>query len=172
MTEKPKRLPGNRKGCRHTEEARRRMSEAHKGKTVSEETRRKIREAITGQVRSEEVRRRMSESKVGKKNKGRAARGPGNCGSMKVTLRSPDNRTFRVINVAHFVRENPDLFLPGDVEWKRRGDYWSCRAVVGLYSLSPRRKNPIGSWKGWTVVSLTETFHNQEEDLLERTVEK
>ena len=67
----------------HTEESKRKISEAHKGKKLTEktkrkmskaalgrkhteETKRKISEAILGRKRTEETKRKMSESRLGK----------------------------------------------------------------------------------------------------------
>lgn len=66
--------PSPFKGKHHSEESRRKLSEAHKGnksclgkhKHHSEETRRKISEAKKGRHHSEESRRKMSEAKKGK----------------------------------------------------------------------------------------------------------
>lgn len=44
----------------HSEETRRKMSEANKGKTLSEETRRKLSEAKKGHILSEDHRRKIS----------------------------------------------------------------------------------------------------------------
>jgi hypothetical protein len=49
-----------------SEETRRKMSEAQTGKHFSEETRRKISEANAGKQRSEETRRKISEARTGK----------------------------------------------------------------------------------------------------------
>jgi hypothetical protein len=81
-------------------------------------------------------------------------------------LRSPDNRTFRFKNVSEFVRGNPALFDEDDIQWD--AGKLGCRATAGLASLSPRKKNPKGSWKGWTWVSITERITNDGEDLLGR----
>jgi G:T-mismatch repair DNA endonuclease (very short patch repair protein) len=65
------------KGKHHSEETRKKMSEAHKGKCcgekhpnygkhLSEETRRKLSEALKGKHVSEETRRKISESEKGK----------------------------------------------------------------------------------------------------------
>ena len=56
-----------RKGKRHTEEARRKMSEARKGKHLSEEHKKKIGEAQKGKKLSAETRRKLAESAKGKK---------------------------------------------------------------------------------------------------------
>ena len=49
----------------HTEESRRKISEAMKGHIVTDETRRKISEAKKGENRSEESRRKISEARKG-----------------------------------------------------------------------------------------------------------
>ena len=62
------------KGCHHTEEAKKRMSEAHKGenngfygKHHSEETKRKISEKNKGKKLSEETKKKLSEIRKGRK---------------------------------------------------------------------------------------------------------
>ena len=66
-------LNGNFSGIHHSEETRKKISEAHKGKHRSEETRKKISEAhkgkeswIKGKHLSEETRKKLSESHKGK----------------------------------------------------------------------------------------------------------
>lgn len=56
------------KGRHHSEETKRKMSEAHKGQYVSEETRRKLSESHKGRHLTEEAKRKVSES-----NRGRVA---------------------------------------------------------------------------------------------------
>ena len=53
-------------GSRHSEEIRKRMSEANKKSHADPEVRRKISEAQKGKILSEETKRRMSEAKKGK----------------------------------------------------------------------------------------------------------
>ena len=53
------------KGKKHTEETRKKQSEAHKGKTFSEEHRKHLSEALKGKPKSEEHRRKNSESHKG-----------------------------------------------------------------------------------------------------------
>lgn len=63
----------NFEGKKHSEEAKRKMSEAHKGKKLSEEARKKISEAnkgnknFEGKHHSEATKRKLSESNKGKK---------------------------------------------------------------------------------------------------------
>ena len=53
------------KGKKHTEETKRRMSEARKGKKFSEEHKRKIGLGNKGKIRSEETRKKISQSHFG-----------------------------------------------------------------------------------------------------------
>lgn len=101
----------------------------------------------------------------------RAQKGPKNQCASVWRLRSPINKIYEFKNLMHFIRENENLFMPEDVEWKtktsRKSDL-SCKAYGGLSMLSPRRKQTTGSWKGWTWVSHTESIYNAKEDLLDR----
>lgn len=92
------------------------------------------------------------------------AKGPQHQGASAGVLRSPDNVTYHYKNLTHFVREHPHLFLPEDVQWSD-GKRQTCRAVKGLLGLREKTR-PHGTWKGWTVVSFTETFYNRGESLL------
>ena len=75
-TEKARRkLSEFNRGRKHTDETKRKIGEAHKDKTLSEETKRKMSEAKMGdknpnygKTPSKEARRKMSESRTGEKN--------------------------------------------------------------------------------------------------------
>ena len=56
------------KGRKHTEETKRKMSEAKKGRKLSEDTKRKISDALKGRKLSEETRRKMSEAHRRRRN--------------------------------------------------------------------------------------------------------
>ena len=58
--------PSTMKGRTHSDESRKKMSEAQKGKHLSEEHRRKISETNKGHILSEETRIKLSESHKGK----------------------------------------------------------------------------------------------------------
>lgn len=53
---------------KHSEEAKRRMSEAHKGIRHTEESKKKISEANKGKKRSEESKKKMSDKRKGRKH--------------------------------------------------------------------------------------------------------
>ena len=55
-------------GRRHSEETRKKMSEAHKGKIFSEEHKKKLSEAQIGKILSEKTRKKLSEAKIGEKH--------------------------------------------------------------------------------------------------------
>ena len=88
--------------------------------------------------------------------------GPTNFGASRVTLVSPDDVIYKIINVTHFVRENGHLFNVDDVESKPRQygkckckpgatstaqGSLKCRAAAGLLSVSCGRKK---TWKAWS----------------------
>ena len=52
----------------HSEETKKKLSEAHKGKTLSEKHKKKLSEVRKGRIFSEEHKRKLSESKKGKTN--------------------------------------------------------------------------------------------------------
>jgi len=62
MSESRMGRPATMKGKHHTEEAKRKISEASKGRTCSEETRNKMREARKGMELSEEHKRKIGEA--------------------------------------------------------------------------------------------------------------
>lgn len=54
------------RGFKHSEESKRKMSEANIGKNLSEETKRKMSKSNVGKIFSEETKRKISEAKMGK----------------------------------------------------------------------------------------------------------
>lgn len=80
-------------------------------------------------------------------------------------LRSPRNTTHRFKNLTKFVRDNKHLFTEEETRHKpyRDSSTYRCNAISGLMSVISGRR---GTWKGWTVVSFTETFYNRGESLL------
>lgn len=61
-------------------------------------------------------------------------------------LKSPVGIVYSFKNLDKFIRENSDLFLPGDIAWKKANYNYHCNAYKALSSLRTRG----GSWKGWT----------------------
>lgn len=66
---------------------------------------------------------------------------------------SPEKKHFEVTNLYNFVRENSELFKPGDVVWKRSGgkrgtggEY--CNATAGLLNVKSGKSS---AWKGWSL---------------------
>ena len=77
-------------------------------------------------------------------------------------LVSPKNVVFRFKNLSQFIRDNKAMFDEADMVWVRPpkgGGGQTCRASYGLASLSPRRKHPHGSWKGWRWLSIEERLN-------------
>lgn len=95
----------------------------------------------------------------------RAQKGPQNQCSRIWRLKSPLNKIYEFKNLMHFIRENENLFIKDDVQWKskpNRKSNFTCRAHGGLSMLCPRRKKSIGVWKGWRWFSQVERLEEQE----------
>lgn len=60
-------VAGSPLGVKHTEEARRKISESNKGRKHSEETRQKLSEANKGRIVSEDTKNKISEANSGRK---------------------------------------------------------------------------------------------------------
>ena len=87
----------------------------------------------------------------------RSAKNLGKAQEKHWLLKSPDNQVFEVKNLNAFVRDNPHLFPEGyATPIKNAGFGWRTKAAGGLRSISPRNKNAVGSWMGWTWVSIVE----------------
>jgi hypothetical protein len=68
-------------------------------------------------------------------------------------LRDPNGRAYEFRNLAKFVRDHSEMFDPADMMWQHTSSNHrslSCRAYSGLSMLNPRRRQTVGSWKGWT----------------------
>jgi hypothetical protein len=97
-------------------------------------------------------------------------RGVTNHRAVTYHLRDPNGKSHHGKNLLEFVRKHEHLFLEDDVIWRPispKKSALTCRAYNGLCSLKNKARTP-GTWKGWTIASLVETFHNGGEDLLER----
>lgn len=55
--------PSPRKGCKHTPESLKKMSESHKGWKMSDDQKRRLIEYLTGRKHSEETKRKISETR-------------------------------------------------------------------------------------------------------------
>lgn len=66
----------------------------------------------------------------------------------------PNNQQYEFTNLLHFVRQNPHLFEPNDVIWRKKanGVEW-CLAASGIGGLA-RQSNPPTNWKGWKLISV------------------
>ena len=87
----------NRKGTRHSQEARRKISEAGKGRRLSTEHKQKLLQSRTGTRHSQEARRKISEAGKGRTHSQEARRkiseaGKGRISGMKDKRHSPDTR--------------------------------------------------------------------------------
>lgn len=102
--------------------------------------------ALTGAHYSPERSRRASEGQRGKIMGGKGAASEDHYFAEQYALCSPDGEIHRGRNIIEFVRANPELFDPADMEWKRG----HCRASKGLSKLRPMLTAPKPSWKGWT----------------------
>ena len=97
-------------------------------------------------------------------------RGETNRKAIPFHIRDPQGRSYHGRNLLEFVRTHEWLFQEDDLVWvpvKKGKMAVTCRAYKGLSSLFRRSATP-GAWKGWTIVSTVETFHNAGEDLLDR----
>jgi hypothetical protein len=93
-------------GYKHTEESKRKQSEAATGKKHTEEAKRKISEANSGRTRTEETRRLLSESKKGENNP--------NFG------KELSEETKRLLSVANKGENNPNFGKEHTEEAKRK----------------------------------------------------
>lgn len=133
---------------------------------MSDVSKEKMRAALMGHLTPDSVRAKISQKLTGFKHTApKRMKGPENSSAKKVTLRSPDNVVYRVLNITHFVRTHENLFPEKSVVWNV--SHTRCLAASGLHSLI-RFKNPAASWRGWTVVSAAECNHHDGVDLLNR----
>ena len=84
------------------------------------------------------------------------------------SLRSPSNATYQFRNLAHFIRNNPQLFT--EYELGVINKFGTTRAQGGLSQLNPNRKHPKCSWHGWTWNCIFERRFNDGDDLICRKV--
>jgi hypothetical protein len=119
---------------------------------------------------SPEARKKAAPNLMGRKMGGRAAKNENHYRATEGFLRDPKGRLHKFKNLSHFIRENSHLFSEEDVTWRKSSRYFKCRALGGLQSIMPTKKNPMGSWKGWTIGSMVESicFSGENKDALDR----
>lgn len=92
-------------------------------------------------------------------------------------LHGPNGVNYHGRNIAHFVRNNPSLFTPFELEVMRNGNIRAAQALVRLrpgdtVRLQRRRfrraKKQLSSWHGWTWISVYEKRFHDGDDLLTR----
>lgn len=130
-------------------ETRRKLSAAQSGKRASPEARNKMAAAATGRVASQETVEKLSKAHKGRPKGGRNVRGVNNGHAKWWHLKSPDGVTYRFKNLLEFVRNGSENGVPAD---DLTAPLFRSRAYAGLASLHPGRRQPQGSWKGWTWV--------------------
>ena len=86
--------------------------------------------------------------------------------ALNVKFRDPNGKIWHAKNVLKFIREHEYLFSPEDVVWGGK-KLDSCKMVSAFAKLT-RNVDRRSSSKGWTLVSKTEVFYNDGEDLIER----
>jgi hypothetical protein len=152
-------------------ERNRKLSEANRGRIISEKQRQHHSEMLRGRKSEpEHVEKRAAALRGRPQVAELTKKGPTNQRSIEGVLRSPENKLYPFRNLTHFVRENPQLFAPEDVVWKKERHAIQCRASRGLIGLFGHSKDVRGSWKGWTRYSWVEHTFNAGDDLLKRPV--
>lgn len=120
---------------------------------------------LKGRHQSQDViEKRIAPMRGRPQTKPLVAKGPQNKRSISGILRSPNLTTHHFHNLTHFVRTHQHLFLPEDIQWYGKSKN-QCRASKGLLRLTAKN-HTRGTWKGWTLVSFTETFYNRGESIL------
>lgn len=122
--------------------------------------------SITAVIASPEYKQRITDimRKTGKAIVGLPKFLPDHPKALHIKLRDPNNRVWEVHNVTKFVEDHLDLFEPRHLEFKAGGHR---KAVAALFRLTAK-KQPRKTALGWALVSATEVFYNNGEDLLER----
>ena len=123
----------------------------------------RARAAAASPVAREKKSKSLSIAKLGVPGVGRAAANEDNALAKFWVVRSPSGVCYEFTNAAHWCRENEWLFSDDRPESKT--PLWK-RAFGGFSEMNGKR-GQLCSWKGWTLVSVTEA-NNDSRDLLER----
>jgi hypothetical protein len=128
------------------------------------ENREKRREAgRKGSNTPEAIAGRLKGARAPKKGEKTRRNSENHTKALDVNFRDPNGKIWHVKNVLKFIREHEYLFSPEDVVWKGE----KCRMAAAFSKLT-RNVDRRSSSKGWTLVSKTEVFYNNGEDLIER----
>lgn len=133
------------KNYKMSEEARARMAKGHSERFKGWYRRK-------SPVREDEKNRLVAAGVNFRASDPRGQKGPLNHKALVWKLRSPEGKIYQFRNLAHFIRENEELFDPEDVVWKpvpSRPSVMKCLAYYALASLAPRRKVNYETRKGW-----------------------
>lgn len=144
-----------------------RLALINKGRIKTEEEILKIKNSQKSSVKYQSNLKKMAEYNKGLKyihypHLGKCENNP----TAKLwNLRSPKGIKYQFKNLKNFIRENPGLFNPEDVIWKKD----RCKALY-IQRLNPSCKDPRSSCKGWTWYSEEERIYNDSRDLLNRQI--
>ena len=152
-------------GCKHTEEAKRKMSELKLGRKLSQEHIDKISKANTGKKRSEQSKRKMSECKLGEKNPmfGRKEDENHKAQRMKNFLATPrwnkgltKDEDPRILKLASWKGKTTVNALKCQLINKKTGEIWSADSLRKLASNCPLSLATINRLKNSTCGNVTE----------------
>lgn len=112
---------------KHTEETKRRISEANKGRIITPEMRRKISETLTGRIEPDHVRQKKSESRIGLKHSEETRRKI----SISNTGKVPSEETRKKLSEANKGQIPPNKGIPTREETKRKLSEKNSRPIIG-----------------------------------------
>lgn len=151
-------------GYKHTEEAKRKMSEAKLGRKLSQEQIDKTSKANLGKKRSEESRRKISESKMGEKNPmfGRKEDEKHKTERMKNLLATPrwnkgltKEEDPRILKLAWWKGKTTVNAIKCQLINKKTGEIWCADSLKKLSNNCPLSLPTINRLKNGTCGSLT-----------------
>lgn len=142
-------MKGNKRGLghKHSEETLLKMSLAKLGRKLSQETKEKCRQARLGKKIPPEVVEKMRKAKLSK--------GQDSARAILFAFRGPDDKIYTGKNLMHFVRTHPHLFSKEDLVPFKPTKAFDCIATRRLYAL--KNGNRQVSWNGWKAIAVTST---------------